>query len=61
MFILSLTANAKKVSKHGTRNEGERWTKPKSRYIKLNVDAAFHEDRQARAAGAVLRDIDGSL
>jgi hypothetical protein len=59
MSILSITANAKKVSKHGTRNEGERWTKPRPQYIKLNVDAAFHEDSYSGAAGAVLRDIDG--
>jgi ribonuclease HI len=61
MSILSITSNANKVSKHGTRIEGERWTKPRPRYIKLNVDAAFHEDSQSGAAGAVLRDIDGQF
>jgi ribonuclease HI len=36
-----------------------RWARPKPRYIKFNVDASFHDDRKAGAAGAVLRDIDG--
>jgi hypothetical protein len=33
-------------------------TKPKPPYIKLNIDVAFYEDRQARVAGTILRDID---
>jgi hypothetical protein len=34
--------------------EETRWSKPKPRYIKLNVDAAFHDDRKASVAGAIL-------
>jgi hypothetical protein len=59
MSILSITANAQKASNPSGRTEGSRWSKPKVRYIKLNVDATFHKDRQTGAAGAILRDIDG--
>jgi hypothetical protein len=61
MSILSITANAQKAFRPSGGTEGSRWSKPKVRYTKLNVDAAFHEDRQAGAAGAVLRDINGQF
>jgi ribonuclease HI len=38
-----------------------RWSKPKPRHVKLNVDTSFHEDRHAGAAGAVLRDFEGNF
>jgi ribonuclease HI len=36
-------------------------TAPSPRHVKLNVDASFHEDRHAGAAGAVLRDFEGNF
>jgi hypothetical protein len=36
-----------------------KWVRPEPRHIKLNVEAAFHDDRKAGATGAVLRDYQG--
>jgi ribonuclease HI len=59
MSILTIAANSKKESTTGGAGSELRWARPKPRYIKLNVDASFHDDKKAGAAGAVLRDIDG--
>jgi ribonuclease HI len=60
MSILAITANSLKASKTaGTREV--RWSKPKPRHVKLNVDASFLEDRHAGAVGAVLRDFQGNF
>jgi hypothetical protein len=60
MSILSITANALKASKSAGTREA-RWSKPKPRHVKLNVDASFFEDRHAGAAGAVLHDFQGNF
>jgi hypothetical protein len=60
MSILSITANVLKASKSAGTREA-RWSKPKPRHVKLNVDASFFEDRHAGAAGAVLRDFQGNF
>jgi hypothetical protein len=57
---LSITSNAMKVLKSAGTMEA-RWSKPKPRHVKLNVDASFPEDRHAGAAGAVLRDFEGNF
>jgi hypothetical protein len=47
LSILSITANAAKVSKFtGTQLE-VKWTSPAPRQVKLNVDASFHENEAA--------------
>jgi ribonuclease HI len=60
MSILSITANALKASKPAGTTEA-RWSKPKPRHVKLNVDASFLEDRHAGAVRAVLRDFQGNF
>jgi ribonuclease HI len=40
-------------------SETVKWLKPELRYIKLNVDASYHDDQRAGATGAVLRDYEG--
>ena len=39
----------------------KRWTKPELRFVKLNVDAAYHTDEGAGTATAILRDIRGNF
>jgi ribonuclease HI len=60
MSILSITANALRASKPAGTTEA-RWSKPKPRHVKLNVDASFLEDRHAGAVGAVIRDFQGNF
>jgi hypothetical protein len=38
-----------------------KWTRPLSKYAKLNVDAAFRADIQAGAAAEVIRDSRGKF
>jgi ribonuclease HI len=61
LSILSITANAAKVSKStGTQLE-VKWTSPAPRQVKLNVDASFHENEAAGAVGAIIRDYQGQF
>lgn len=59
MSILSIVANSAKASKVQGNSETVKWLKSEPRYIKLNVDAAYHEDQRAGSSGAVLRDFEG--
>jgi hypothetical protein len=61
MFILSITACAKKLSPQAQNNAGPMWRKPKPRQLKLNVDASFYVDSCACSVGAVLRDYKGKF
>jgi ribonuclease HI len=59
MSILAIVANSARAMKIQGNSETVKWLKPDPRYIKLNVDAAYHEDQRAGATGAVLRDYEG--
>lgn len=39
----------------------KRWNKPKLRFVKLNVDVAFHADEGAGASAGILRDLRGNF
>jgi ribonuclease HI len=60
LSILAISANAAKVSKPPS-TESIKWSKPDPRWLKLNVDASFHVDKFAGAAGAIIRDFEGSF
>jgi ribonuclease HI len=38
-----------------------KWTRPMPRYVKVNVDASFHEDSRSGSAGAIIRDYEGKF
>jgi hypothetical protein len=54
--ILSIVANAAKMAKPSGSTSDAKWTRPNTRQVKLNVDAAFHSDISSGAVGAVIRD-----
>jgi hypothetical protein len=56
MSILSITANAMKALKSAGIMEA-RWSKPKPRHIKLNVDASFHMQVRRVLFYAIMRVI----
>jgi hypothetical protein len=39
----------------------DKWSKPMPRYVKVNVDASFHEESCSRLAGAIIRDYEGKF
>ena len=43
------------------RQEDDHWVKPKSGWLKLNVDASFIQETNYGAWGAVLRDTNGAV
>jgi hypothetical protein len=49
------------VAKHSGAPAEVKWTAPRPRQLKLNVDASFHDDMAAGATGAVLRDYQGQF
>jgi transcriptional/translational regulatory protein YebC/TACO1 len=59
--ILSIVANAAKVYGNSSNTGSVKWTRPEASYIKLNVDASFHEDLKDGSIGAVLRDVKGDF
>lgn len=42
-----------------TADSERKWTKPDPNIIKVNVDAAFHEEDGSRATTAIIRDEKG--
>jgi hypothetical protein len=61
LSILAIAANAAKVPKLPIGSGENRWSKPKPRVLKINVDASFHVEQHAGAIGAILRDYEGSF
>jgi ribonuclease HI len=59
MWILSIVANSARATNVQGNSEIVKWKKPEPRFIKLNVDAAYHGDQRAGSTGAVLRDFEG--
>jgi hypothetical protein len=41
--ILAITANAAKTSRSAGMMGQDKWSKTMPRYVKVNVDASFHE------------------
>jgi ribonuclease HI len=56
--IRAITANSAKA-KALVNVAGQKWLKPRSHYVKVNVDAAFVIEEKAGSAAAVMRDTQG--
>jgi hypothetical protein len=61
LLVLSIVANAARVTEKRTDVMTEKWSRPEPRQVKLNVDASFYDDLKAGATGAVLRDYKGEF
>jgi ribonuclease HI len=61
LSILAITANAAKANKSTGLMGQVKCTRPMPRYIKVNVDASFHEDSRSGSAGAIIRDYEGKF
>jgi ribonuclease HI len=61
LSILSITANAAKVSKSTSTQLEVKWTSLAPRQVKLDVDASFHENEAAGAVGAIIQDYQGQF
>jgi ribonuclease HI len=59
--IHAISANSARSVSLSYVPEKKVWKKPRSRYIKLNVDAAFNIDDSTGATGAILRDHTGNF
>jgi ribonuclease HI len=57
--ILGLTANFMKSYTCDAGPSMMKWSRPLSKFVKVNVDAAFQVDIQAGATAAVIRDTQG--
>jgi hypothetical protein len=49
LLILAILANAAKVPKLPNGTGDARWSKPKPRFLKLNVDVSFYVEQRAGA------------
>ena len=56
MSIRAIVANSANIKKMSFGPEKIVWSKPRSLFLKLNVDAAYNEDERACASGAIIRD-----
>jgi ribonuclease HI len=61
MSILGIALNARSKKSTPTGDEKVQWSKPETRFLKLNVDAAFYEDSRSGSFGAVIRDFQGNF
>jgi ribonuclease HI len=59
--IRGLAANYARARKVQNQVAKRTWEKPRATFLKLNVDAAFNEDDQAGASGAIIRDSTGAF
>jgi ribonuclease HI len=59
--ILAITANAAKINNSRGTMGLDKWLKPMPRYVKVNVDASFHEQSCSGSAGAIIRDYEGKF
>jgi hypothetical protein len=57
--IRAITANAARAKRNQNMNEERKWVRPRSDYVKINVDAGFFPDAQAEATGVVIRNAQG--
>jgi ribonuclease HI len=61
MSILGIALNARSRKSTPTGEEKVQWSKPETRFLKLNVDAAFYDDSRSGSFGAVIRDFQGNF
>jgi ribonuclease HI len=61
LSILTMVANAAKITKPRPEESEIRWSRPETRQMKLNVDASFFADNHAGAVGALIRDYQGQF
>jgi ribonuclease HI len=61
MSILGITLNARTKKSTPIGDEKVQWSKPETRFMKLNVDAAYYEDSRSDSFGAVIRDFQGNF
>ncbi|XP_073363637.1 uncharacterized protein [Aegilops tauschii subsp. strangulata] len=61
MSILAIANNFQQANAKNIAPAQDRWKKPESRFVKLNVDPAFYMAEGAGATAAVIRDANGSF
>jgi hypothetical protein len=59
--ILSIMMNSARAGAKHQGSDAIAWTRPAPHQVKVNVDAAYHEDEHAGAIGVVLRDYQGNF
>lgn len=61
MAILSIVANHVKVTQPVGISSDQKWSRPDTRQVKINVDASFHVDSHSGAVGSIIRDYQGQF
>jgi ribonuclease HI len=61
LSILAMVANSEKAYGKKKQRNDVKWTKPDPRQVKLNVDAAFHDDSKSGSIGTIIRDYLGNF
>jgi ribonuclease HI len=61
LSILAMVANSEKACGKKKQRSDVKWIKPDPRQVKLNVDAAFHDESKTGSIGAIIRDYLGNF
>ena len=61
MSVLAIANNFHRANEKNRVTNEQRWLKPSSNFVKLNVDASFYADEGAGASAAILRDEKGNF
>jgi hypothetical protein len=61
LSILAMVANSEKAYGKKNQRTNVKWTKPEPKQVKLNVNAAFHDESRTGSIGAIIRDYLGNF